>query len=113
MRPPAQRREVLRPALVAGRVVGTDPAEPEELLRELSLGLRRASGSGKTRVAQASVGQAQIVPRRRASRRIRANVQVAAAVVGGNALGREDGDHVELVFAHHLDDRDVLFAERT
>src|SRR5439155_15537920 len=37
----AEPGEVLGPALVAGRVVGAEPAEPEELARELPLRLRR------------------------------------------------------------------------
>ena len=36
---------------------------------------------------------------------------VAAAVLGGDTLGREVGHDVELVFAHHLDDRNAFFSE--
>ena len=110
--PPAQRREVL-PSSPCGRPGRPGPIRQNQ--RSSCASFRLAFSGvrfGKTRVAQASVGQAQIVPRRRASRANPRELQVAAAVVGGNALGREVGDHVELVFAHHLDDRDALFAER-
>ncbi len=40
-------------------------------------------------------------------------MRVAAAVVGCDPLGSEVGDDVELVFAQHLHDRDVLLAERS
>ena len=37
LRPRGERVDVSRPALVAGRVVGSEPAEPEQLLEELPL----------------------------------------------------------------------------
>ena len=38
-------------------------------------------------------------------------MSVAAAAVGGDPLGREVGDDIELVFAHHLNDRNALLTK--
>ena len=110
-RSPTQRGQVLRPAGVAGRVVRPEPAEPEQLAGELAPGAHGfdtgedASRPGLGRPRADRPAQARLTPDP-------CDLPVAAARVGGDALGLEIGHHIELVLAHHLDDRDVLLAER-
>src|SRR5205823_2640614 len=105
-----QLPKVLYPAAVAGWIARAEPAEPEEVLRELPLRLldveRREDAPGP------------VLGRPRADRPAEARlatgaseVRAAAGVIGGHLLGRELADHVLLEFARDLDDRDRLRAE--
>ena len=101
----------VQPLWPAG-IAGPEPAEPEELSREPPRSCRgldagedaRSPGVGRPRADRAA--QPALTPNPR-------EVRVAAAVVGCDTLGSEVGHDVELVFAEHLHDRDVLLAERS
>ena len=111
-RAPAQRREVLQPALVTGRVVRPEPAEPEQVageaphrLRrvEMRIHARRPLGGGPRADRPA---QPALAPD---SRHRRVGGQPLRVL--GDAFRRQVGSRGQLVLPAHVDERDVLVAE--